>query len=100
MIRIDLAFRNIGTHSLVKSIEVHALDFDALVSDPDGRPVVDEDALLAALPSGFLPSKPRAVLLMVGDEGGATAVSTPTHFRPWGKYFSAYSLTVCRAGVA
>lgn len=87
--RIDLAFRHFGRHSFEKSA-ILDVPYNEIVSERDGEPVVDEDALIAAMPPGWLRQKPSTVLLMVED----SAVGSPIRFRGWGKYFDAYSLTL------
>ena len=59
------------------------------------EPLVFERNLLSVLPSGFLPVPAAKILLAVGDgRTGATTVSRPQLFRPWAKYFDAYSLEI------
>lgn len=93
-----LAYRNYGVHRTVKECALPTRPFVRWVDVPArGRsPVVFEEALLSSLPKGFLPEPPSRILLMAGDKGGGTAVSKPKLFRPWGKYFACYSLTVER----
>lgn len=92
---VTLAHRNYGVHSPQKTVVLH-VPFDKLVSpSPGGQyddPIVDEAALIAALPSGFLPCDARRVLLMVEGSG----IGKPVRFRPWGKYFPTFSLDVHR----
>lgn len=95
-----LARRHYGVHSPVKTTPIRVA-FASLVSyrtDPlRGQvPVVDEAALLAALPARWLPCDVSKILLMVEDDGSGCAVGKPTHFRAWAKYFDAYSLTLSR----
>lgn len=105
MVKLVLAKRHYGVHTPVKTIEVD-LDYDAVVTvEPllreDGsrygsRTHVDEDAVLAVIPEGFLPQRTEWILLCAGDEHGSSGVYDTKHFKSWAKYFDAYSLTVQR----
>lgn len=98
-VKIELCHRHYGVHSLVSETEIPG-EFGGYATPlPPGNPhrdeyAIDEDKLLAAIPDGFLPVAARSVLLMVGDEDGSTALSGLSRFRPWAKYFDAYSLTI------
>lgn len=86
---ISLAKRRYGTHKEIRSVTIEP---DVVVSMEPAE--VDEDALLKALPVGFLPRDPENILLMIADSAnGGTAVRKPSRFRAWGKYFDSFSLT-------
>jgi len=97
--KIGLTRRHYGLHELVKEAEIPGEldDYATLLTVSRIHPdeyAVDEDKLLAALPKDFLPVPARRVLLMVGDEDGATGQSGLSKFRNWAKYFDAYALTI------
>jgi len=99
--KIELTRRHYGLHELVKEAEIPGElgDYATLAPMPraySDEYAVDEDMLLAALPEGFLPVSPSRVLLMVGDEDGATGQTGLSKFRNWAKYFDAYALTICK----
>ena len=96
-----LAYRHLGEHQPVREISVpgSTKDYVKYVDDPvRGKvPAVDEALLLTFMPAGVLPVPVAQILLIVEDQdadGSSTAVGEPTHFRRWGKYFDAYSLTL------
>ena len=99
--RVVLAHRHYGCHSEVREAELR-LPFRQLIGrmrreaggQPDW-PNIDEASLIAALPRRFLPAKPAAVLLLVGErDGSSTGVRKPKLFRAWEKYFDCHSLTL------
>lgn len=101
---LTLAKRHHGMHQVVRVCPVpgRTCDYVTYRKDPlrGPVPVVREDKLLAAITENwpdFLPMTPDRILLMVSDgDGGGDAVGEPRRFRPWGKYFDAYSLTLER----
>ena len=103
--KIELCARHYGIHSFVKDAEIPGEFADYATPLPPGNPhrdeyAVNEDKLIAALPDGFLPRPARSVLLMVGDEDGGSGLSGLSRFRPWAKYFDAYSLTLVKPALA
>ena len=102
--KVDLAFRSTGVHTTQKTIEIEVDPSQVVTVEviPNGNTrrvevSVDEDSLLEAIEkvdSDFLPAPVSTILLMVGYDGGGTAVRDPFRFRSWGKYFNAYSVTV------
>ena len=96
-----LAYRRYGRHNLVKSLEV---DFDVTsnIKCKAGSSnrrinndfIVNEDAILDAIPDGWLPCEPEFCLLMVSDGVWGTGLLHIQKFRSWAKYFDSYSLTI------
>jgi hypothetical protein len=104
-VKIELDHRHYGIHSPVSEAEIPGEFADyatprALPNADRDEYAVDEDRLLAALPDGFLPVGTRSVLLMVADEDGGTALSGLSRFRPWAKYFDAYTLNIFKPAPA
>lgn len=101
---VELQHRHHGRHEVVKSAKIFGRpsDYVSYVTNGGRRePVVDEAKLLRAIPDGLSPvlKSPQKILLMVEDVrggGSSTAVAKPTLFRPWGKYFDAWSLNITR----
>jgi len=98
-VRIVLDHRHYGVHKDVSETEIAGefADYATLMPPPRIRSdeyAIDEDALLAALPEGFLPAPPRHILLAVSDEDGGTGQSGLSQFRNWAKYFDAYTLNI------
>jgi hypothetical protein len=100
-VKILLDHRHYGVHTAVREAEIPGefADYATLLPPPRLRPdeyAIDEDALLAALPDGFLPVRPSLVLLAVSDEDGGTGQSGLSVFRNWAKYFDAYTLNIMK----
>lgn len=100
-VKILLDHRHCGIHEPVSETEIAGefSDYATLMPPPRIRTdeyAIDEDALLAALPEGFLPVPPRRVLLAVSDEDGGTGQSGLSKFRNWAKYFDAYTLNILK----
>jgi hypothetical protein len=98
-VRIVLDHRHYGVHKDVSETEIAGefSDYATLPPAPRVRTdeyAIDEDALLAALPEGFLPVPARHILLAVSDEDGGTGQSGLSEFRNWAKYFDAYTLNI------
>lgn len=103
--KVTLSQRHHGRHVPFKEAEIPGQFIDyARNGEPEGGRFWDEcfafeeDKLIAALPEGFLPVPPSAVLLTVGQDWGGTGQSQLTRFRPWAKYFDAYVLELMMDG--
>lgn len=87
---IQLSHRSYGIHESIKHIEIPCNFAD--VYHGDNR--IDERLLLDNIPDGWLPTKPKNILLTVNNERGGTGQNNLNYFRPWAKYFDCYVLAL------
>lgn len=94
--KVCLKHRHFGVHEFVREIEISGKFEDYLVREDEdkSRRVLDEQKILDALPKGFLPQGPEKILLTVFEGSWGTAISVPSLFRSWAKYFDSYVLTL------
>lgn len=85
---IQLMHRHYGVHKPIKHTKID-VDFNTIVL---GNNHINEDALLDAIPEGWLPSPVGLTLLTVADKNGSTGQIGLNLFRNWAKYFDAYVL--------
>ena len=87
---IQLAHRHYGIHEPIKHLKIPC-DFNEVYLGDNN---INEDLLLKNIPADWLPVPSKAILLAVGNEHGSTGQYNVSQFRPWAKYFDAYSLTI------
>lgn len=97
-VTINLRYRSCGSHDLVDSFEtIIDKNFIRSTSNRAGIGVrhdyiVDEEKLIDLI--GRWRVVARNTLLTVSDSTCGTAVSRPTFFKNWGKYFSSYVVDI------
>lgn len=94
--KVYLRHRHLGVHKAVREIEIAGKFQDYLVQDNEDKTqrVLNEQKILSELPKDFLPRSPERILLMVSEGRLSTAISVPSFFRRWAKYFDAYTLDI------
>lgn len=92
--KVCLRHRHFGVHKAVREVEISGKFEDYLIRDDKDKShrVLDEQKILDALPKGFLPQDPEKILLTVSEGNLGMAISVPSLFRSWAKYFDAYVL--------
>lgn len=97
MVQAVLAQRHFGQHHTIKVFDLpRSFRSYVLKKAKDYiEPIINEERLIVDLCNFELPVKTKEMLLFVGDNCSSTAISNPKYFRPWGKYFDCYSLTIC-----
>jgi hypothetical protein len=89
--KVNLRYRSYGVHELVDSIDIDDNFSDYCTQTSEDNYKIDEQKLIDNLPDGFLPVKPRNVLLTIGNDIGSTGQWINLNlFRPWAKYFDCY----------
>jgi len=94
--KVIFKHRHYGVHQQIKEIiiEGNFADYVKKVKHGLDDYFLDEEKLINNLPDEFLPIKPNRILITLDDENGGTALCDLTIFRPWGKYFDSYVLSL------
>lgn len=98
---LELRFRNNGRHSFERTIALPGTIRDYVkllrLTDRERRlcadPVRIDEAKILDLVGANLPVPAKRILFCVEDcDGGSSGLDDVSRFRPWAKYFPAYSL--------
>lgn len=87
---IQLTKRHYGVHTPIKHLEIPCDFKDVYIANNH----INEELLIQYIPDGWLPVKPKAILLAACNELGGTGQFDLKIFRPWKKYFDCYVLEI------
>jgi len=96
--RIVLRTRHYGVHNFVKETNIVGT-FDEYVKEKTNgidEFEVNEELLLKNMPTDFLPTQSKNILLIIDNGKYGTGLCGVKEFRKWRKYFDSYALELVK----